>query len=462
MGTGDVDSTEVFWPISRGLLRSEGNNTTEVHRLRSLVVYQILFGGRLIIRDSDYVNSLAFRSSVIRTLNGTAEDNAKFFRTLLDERYLLIACRTENSLGEVAERLGKAGGGGHSLIRPEWYRSDAADLVYLESRRSPEDRGYSVKQAADYYTQQIQAMLGESLEPYVDDRFRLRALERTAALVEQHRTLSWAFFLADGAFWEGFSENEREKYNHFFYYVLGQAPHAGFMPDALGLSPIYMQDAADAIELWRGRLLQKKELIGERTIKLGAGFSFSDYIEYLCLLPFDALVALTNSEESAAFRHACELFSRQKLTLREVESAYRDFRKVIDSELLRHHLTRPKSGIRTDLRAFLREARDEAIGPGVDIVCHEVLGAAVPFWHLALTLFYRAVRGEWPEERKTRLARESTGADIAGEIQRLQDGREKLSESIVFDRPGVQDRLIKLESRSVNADVCVTRPDNSP
>ena len=219
-----MDSLELFWPISRGLLTNKGNNTTEVHRLRSLVVYQILFGGRLVIRDSDYVNSFAFRSSVIRTLNGTADDNAKFFRTLLDERYLQIACRTENSLGEVAERLGKAGGGGHSLIRPEWYRPDTADIMYIESRRSPEDREFSVKQAGAYYTLQIQAMLGKCLEPHVDERFRLRALERTTALVEQHGTLSWAFFFADGAFWEGFSENERVEYYPFFYYVLGQAP----------------------------------------------------------------------------------------------------------------------------------------------------------------------------------------------------------------------------------------------
>jgi hypothetical protein len=99
----------------RGLLRKERKNTVEMFRLRSLVAYQILFGGRLVILDSDYINSLALRNSVIRTLHNAPDEHSSFFRTLIDERYLLIACRQENSLGEVAEQLGKRGG--HDLIR---------------------------------------------------------------------------------------------------------------------------------------------------------------------------------------------------------------------------------------------------------------------------------------------------------------------------------------------------------
>jgi hypothetical protein len=453
----------LFWPISRDLLRSEQNNTTEIHRLRSLVAYQILFGGRLLIRDSDYINSLAFRGSVIRTLGGTADDNARFFRSLLDQRYVMIARREENTLGEIAERLGRAGGGGHALIRPEWYRPDAADIVYLESNRTREDQSiqYSVKQAAAYYTRQVQTMLSKGLEPYVSDRFRLRAAERVAALVDQYGTLSWALFTGGGAFWESFSEKERQQHLHFFDLVLGQAPHASFIPDTLGLNPIYMHDSAEAFDLWRGHLQRERELVDTRVIQLGTGFSFSDYIEYLCLLPFDTLVRLVGSDENAAFRSACELFSMQKVPLKEVERTYRDYRNVIDSELLRRHLVRPTSGPKTDLRAFVLAAKDEMIDQGVQLVCDEVLGAAIPFWRLGLTLFYRLIHGEWPEKRKERLVREADATEVVGEIQRLQSGSDKLGEKIIYGASGTEERLIKLESTGSNADVCVTLPDPS-
>lgn len=446
-----MDVPPLFWPISRQLINSEQNNTSEMRRLRSLVTYQILFGGRLLIRDSDYLNSLAFRGSVIRTLDGTADDNARFFRSLLDQRYVVIARRKESTLGEISERLGRVGGGGHTLIKPEWYRSDAADIVYLESRLSQEDQSlqFSVKQAGAYYTQQVQAMLSKSLEPYVDDRFRLSAVERVAALVDQHGTLSWAFFAEEGAFWESFSEMQRQRHLDFFYLVLGQAPHAGFIPDTLGLSPIYMHDSADAFGLWRGNLQRERELVGTRVINLGTGFSFSDYIEYLCLLPFETLVKLVSSDENAAFRHQCKLFSMQKVSLKEVERTYCDYRKIIDSELLRRHLLRSTSEPVADLRAFVLAAKDEMIDQGVQLVCDEVLGAAIPFWRLGLALFYRLFRGEWPEERKERLVREGNATEIVGEIQRLQGGNDKLSEKIIYGASGAE------------MDVCVTLPSPS-
>jgi hypothetical protein len=463
MGASDVNAAPLFWPISRDLLRNEQNNTTNINKLRSLVSYQILFGGPLLIRDSDYINSLAFRSSVIRTLEGEADDNARFFRTLLDERYVLIARREENTLGEIAERLGGAGGGGHTLIRPEWYRSDAADIVYLESNRFSDDQSmrYSVRQAAAYYTRQVQTMLSESLEPYVDEHFRRRAAERVAALVQQHGTLAWAFFMLGGAFWEGFSEKEQQEYHQFFDLVLGQAPHASFIPDTLGLNPIYMHDLARAFDLWRGHLRHEGELVDTRVIKLGNGFSFSDYIEYLCLLPFDAVVRLVNSGENAAFRRACELFSTQKATLKEVEASYSDYRKIIDSELLRRHLVRPAAGPKTDLRAFVVAAKDEMIDQGVQIVCDELIGAAIPFWRLGLTLFYRLIRGEWPEQSKSRAVKEADASEIAGEIQRLQGGSDRLRENIIFGASGTQERLVEIESADNKADVCVTLPERS-
>jgi hypothetical protein len=451
-----MDYQPLFWPISRELVRNEQNNTTSIHRLRSLVAYQILFGGRLLISDSDYINSLAFRSSMIRALDGTADDNARFFRVLLDEQYLMIARREESTLGEIAERLGRVGGAGHALISPQWYHPDAPDIEYLESNRFPGHQSikFSVRQAAAHYTREVQVMLSKDLEPDVHERFRLRAAEKVAGLVEQHGSLSWASFALGGNFWEGFSENDQRRYLHFFDLVLGQAAHASFIPDTLGLNPIYMHDVAQAFDLWRGRLRQSEELVDTRMVELGGGFSFSDYVEYLCLLPFDTLVRLMNSDENAAFRHACKLFSIQKVSLKEVDRTYREYRKAIDRELLRLRLVHPETGPKTNLRAFTLAAKDELVDQGVQIVCDELIGTAIPFWRLGLALFYRAIRKEWPEQRKERLVKEADATEIAGEVQRLQGGSDKLSGNINFGSPGSQKRLTILES----SDVCVTQP----
>jgi hypothetical protein len=301
-------------------------------------------------------------------------------------------------------------------------------------------------------------MLSKSLEPHVDERFRLRATEKVAAFVEQHGALSWAFFALGGNFWEGFSENDQRRYLHFFDLVLGQAAHASFIPDTLGLNPIYMHDVAQAFDLWRGHLRQSEELVDSRIVELGTGFSFSDYIEYLCLLPFDTLVRLMNSDENAAFRHACKLFSIQKVSLREVGRTYGNYRKIIDDELIQLHLVHPETGSKANLRAFALAAKDELVDQGVQIVCDELIGGVIPFWRLGLALFYRTIRGEWPEKRKERLVKEADATEIAGEIHRLQGGSGKLSGNISFGSSGSQKRLTILESKDSKADVCVTRP----
>jgi hypothetical protein len=110
-----MDLPELSWPISGACFERSARTPSKCFDSAPLLPTKILFGGRLVILDSDYINSLALRNSVIRTLHNAPDEHSSFFRTLIDERYLLIACRQENSLGEVAEQLGKRGG--HDLIR---------------------------------------------------------------------------------------------------------------------------------------------------------------------------------------------------------------------------------------------------------------------------------------------------------------------------------------------------------
>jgi hypothetical protein len=448
-----ADILSLFWPISRAILRDEDNNTRELHRLRSLITYQLLFGGRLVIRDSDYVNALAFRNAVLQTLTGSADDHSVFFRTALDEGLIRIAHRDGLSLAQLAEQMSDSARS--PAVPARLYRPDTPDLDYLDCDCTSPNRQitYSVEHAAAYYARQIQTMLNDSLEPYIDDGFRRRAADRVAEHLATNQGLGWEFFRSDTGFWLRFTPAERDQHGHFIDYVLGQAPHTGYLPDTLGISPIYMHDVVDAIDIWRGRHRRPRELVDERTIQLGAGFSFSDYVEYLSVLPVPTISTLMGSDEGAAFRARCEGFSLQQNTLAEVQHAYTDYRRLIDAAILRQNRTLTATGAVANLRALVRNATDEMTGYGVDLIAQEVAGSVIPFWRLGLALFFRLVRGEWPDQRSERLTREATATDIATNLHRVQREGDKISQRLVADAPDVADRSVRFD---VEADICVS------
>jgi hypothetical protein len=434
----------LFWPISRGVLGEWVNGAGKIHRLRSLVAYQILFGGKLVIRDSDYLNSHALRAAINATLGRRPDADAKFFRALMDEGFLMIAKRQENSLGQVAEQLSRLGGS--DRIDPKWYCSDAPDILYLETfhARTGLVVPFSVQDASSYYTDEIRRMLSASLQPYVDEDFRMRAATRVEDHLAEHEKLAWSFFTSDGEFWTGFSETDRRRYADFIYYVLGQAPHAGFIPDNIGIRAIYMQDAADAISIWRGRHLQTRELVDERTVPLGHGFSFSDYLEYLGRLPVDRLVSLAEGEEREEFRLTCSKFALEQVSLSDVTRAYGNYRAAVDASLLNSDNTLSPSGWRTELKAFARSTADCAVGAGLDIVARKL---GVPLGP-ELVFFYQVVSGKWSNQHEQRVTREVTHAYDAKEIQRLQREGTHLGGDLVMDEQEGEVRAMRLEAKT--------------
>jgi hypothetical protein len=434
----------LFWPISRGVLGDWVNGVGKIHRLRSLVAYQILFGGKLVIRDSDYLNSHALRAAMNATLGRRPDADAKFFRSLMDEGFLMIAKRQEDSLGQVAEQLGRLGG--TDRIDPKWYRSDAPDILYFETfhARTGLVVPFSVQAASSYYTDEIRRMLSASLQPYVDEDFRMRAAARVEDHLAEHETIAWSFFTSDGEFWTGFSETDRSRYADFIYYVLGQAPHAGFIPDNIGIRAIYMQDAADAIAIWRGGHLQTRELVDERTVPLGRGFSFSDYLEYLCRLPFDRLVSLAEGEEREEFRLTCREFALERASFSDVALAYGNYRDTIDASLLNSDKTLSPSGWRTELKAFARATADCAVDVGLDIVARKL---GVPLGP-ELVFFYQVVSGKRSNQHEQRATREATQAYAAKEIQRLQREGTHLGGDLVMDGQEGEVRAMRLEAKT--------------
>lgn len=218
-----MESSQLFWPISRAILRDVDNNTTAVHRLRSLITYQLLFGGRLVIRDSDYVNAWCFRGSIMRTLSCEATDHETFFRQVIDDDPVSIAHREGSSLGEVATHMSEAGRS--PVVPADFYTADAPDLRYLDCECMVGHRSitYSLENASEYYTRQIRNLLNQSLEPYIDDDFRRRAADRVDEYLLTHPAVGWGFFRGDGGFWNGLPAQDRDKHEHFVDFVLGQA-----------------------------------------------------------------------------------------------------------------------------------------------------------------------------------------------------------------------------------------------
>ena len=450
-----MDLPKLFWPIPRDLITSEERNRKEIHRVRSLVTYQLLFGGRLVIRDSDYLNSLALRESVTRTLEGRADDHATFFRALLDEGYILIARRKENSLVEVAEQL--LAGGKSAIIPDSWYAPDFPDIEYIESGGAVYDdaTSYAVSDAASYYTNELKRILSGSLEPHLPDDFRVRVAEQVELRLQTQQTLGWNFLTLTGEIWKAFSDSDRQKYGDFLYRVVGQAPHTGFIPHALDMNPIYMNDVAEAIDLWRGRHRQPRDVVKKRTFKLGEGFSLSDYVDCLARLPLDTIQNLVRRDESVEFRKKCKALSYQKAELQDVGNAYCDYRKVINAEIMKQGFARRTSGIEADIRTLGSSAAKAAGSEAVEIIVEDLFGSAIPFWNLGLKVTHRAVIGEWPTQRKIRKSKEKMADDLAADLEDLQAKNDRLSAEVIAGADGALDRKFQIDWPE-SGDVCVS------
>jgi hypothetical protein len=115
------------------------------------VTFQLLFSGALVIRDTDYLGSLALRRSVVVSLDRAGDDNSRFFRAFLDESLLVIARSQGKSMRQVVSQMSP---NTRSPIIPDgWFSPNFPDVVYLESDRYPGGRSvtYSPTYATSYY-----------------------------------------------------------------------------------------------------------------------------------------------------------------------------------------------------------------------------------------------------------------------------------------------------------------------
>ncbi|MEZ5941150.1 MAG: hypothetical protein R3C18_07150 [Planctomycetaceae bacterium] len=443
---------ELFWPIPRNVMQLVDADTQQTRRLRSLVAYQFLFGGKLIIRDSDYLNFLALRRAFLSTPTERSTGDADFFRSAFTDKWIMISCRAEKQLGQTAEGL--LGRGGSVRIPDELYCSSAMDIRAIEEQGLIEPRlQFSLSNASQYYTDQITRILDRSLEPHLPDNFREQLSKSLHRKVAESGTVGWEFLSLEGGVWDGVDEQAKQLYGDFIYRVVGQAPHAGFIPDTLGTDPIYMNDVAECINLWRGRKPAERQQVESRTFELGKGFSLSDYVECLSCLSLDAIQDLFASDEGEQFRKASVGYARQKMTFAELETAYRDYRKRIDERILQC-MTYRQSGGKVALDAFKAEIIEEGTSEVVNVVIDEVIGNSIPFWKLGYSTYLWLRYGEWPKQQAERLAFEKSSKSAAALIQDIQENPDRIDSEIVSGSGTHVDRPVEM-NWELKRDVCV-------
>lgn len=432
-----MNQTSVFWPIARNHMQLRFDDGRDLTRFRSLVTYQLLFAGKLVIRDTDYLGNFAFRTSLLESLNGSHDSTHQYFRSLVDNGMIQLACREGQQIGHTAESLY---GKGHNPSMPrEWHTPEFPDIQYLDQSIAPAFT-YSIHRAGLFYATNIQRLLANptSLLP---DNFRKRLSDLVAFEVEQREGfLSWSFLAPQSSLWNSFSRDEFEQCNDFVYRVLGQAPYTASLMEQLRLDPVYMADASDAVDFWRGRLGQPTEMIEERSFKT-RGFSLSQYVDCLSVLSVDDLQRLLASDEAVSFFQASELFAVGKCSVKELESAISGYRRRVDSQIMLRRLVKPL-GSREEFRVFRQEVKNETVTETVNVILQEAIGS-VPFWRLGYSVFYRLCQGEWPSQRDSRIRREECAESTADLIHSSQ--LEDEIQMRVTPNSGGVDRLVSAD-----------------
>jgi len=347
--------SEVFWPFSRMMI-SETAYQREFGFQRSFITYNILFGGPLVIRDSDYLNNYLLRKELISSLHDESK-NSHFVRSLFEKGLLRLACREETPLSTLARNLSTRGGAEIILKHAPWMFEGrrSADIEYFLDNEiiQPYTRSFSLSDASKYYENEIERL-------FRDTEFGGKLPTNTALLIhdlirerrEDGIGIDWAFLAEKGEVWESVRKRIGDKacspeYRKFVYYV-AQAPHTTFLPETHGLNSIYSDDHSMAIDLWRGRMDIEAEEVESFELN-SKGLSFSDYADALKYLDTDAIVKLVESEERIEFEKAC-LNIKVDNDIKSVSETYSDYRKIIDEAILSKNSARLKSGRNSRIR----------------------------------------------------------------------------------------------------------------
>jgi hypothetical protein len=407
-------------------------NTHTYGDFRSLLTFQLLFGGRLVIRDSDYVHCRPLRLAVQGCLGGGRDADQQFLHALVSERYLGIARRAESSLSETTRKQ----------IESAWVAENADwvlrkhDTDYIDHHlpAGSEDT-FSLDSAAERYSTLITRFLEGNLLGRLRPELQQRLLDGARQLLEAQGSLRWEHFNPEGDIWQTTSLQPTEKERKFVYEVLGQAPHAGFIPDALGINPIYMNDVAEAIALWRGRLSRGTRK-SRQSIVLGANrFSFSDYSECLRHLTLADIMRLVTSSEGEAYFVVSGRFAAGACPVDELVSTHYAYRARIDEAITRRMAFDQPD--RHELIEVFTRKTSAAISGECLSTAFSVLGLPPLLLSLGVSLFQSVVKGVSPEQQAIAQAREAGAVRASRKMSRLQSSGNRLEHEIFRAQEGL-------------------------
>lgn len=326
-GTERTRPMPTFWMTPRELFHPE---RSDFQQLRAVITHTALYGGPLLISDSDFINNLHLRDAVV--------SGDPFVIPLLESGYLRLAIREENGqpvpLGATAEGIYKRGG--HTPQIPAERFKESPEFQFVQEHG--QSLTYSLDGAAERYHRETLRLL--EMAPFTAEElapeFRRAILAVVHERAQTHK-LDWSYFTGPSTFWDALQQRlpgvpVRERLEEFLV-AATRGPYATFIPTVLGLNPTYSHEDRLGVDLWRGRVGMTEEALERKTLKR-ARIGLGDYVKGLASLSVKAIEALRASGEFAAYEAGCEQVARGTLFPEEPLLALHQYRLRIDDAVL--------------------------------------------------------------------------------------------------------------------------------
>lgn len=407
----------VFWPISREILNGRFHRTDNEYRVRALIVYQLMFSGRMIIRDSDYINFDILRKSIISSLVGRSDAADEFYRTLMDEKFIEIVYRKGTSISHLAQDLRNRGGDGAQI------QNDEIDLSHVENY--PVRWSFDLTRAETFYTENVQRVFSQSMASELPDNIREMLLIRMGEIVALKGKLTYFDLSPNGSIWDGIGERSKVAYSDFVYLKAAAAPHVGFIPTQLSVNPVYQSDIAQAMDLFRSRQATDFESTYRSSVRIDKSFSLSNYVRAISTLGIDDIYRIFESDERKTYLANAELGGRDDNSVRNLQESYVDLRRCVDDIIFSKNIVAADEDIELRFSAGISTAFGQVGKFAVEQAVEAVAGPLAGILTAGHNIIRKFETGETKEEAERRNA-ERRGAIKAMEFvsQVLADGEQ--------------------------------------
>ena len=341
-----------FWMTPRRVLDPQ---QCDYEQQRALITHAVLYGGPLLVSDSDFINNMVMR-------DGVAQGDP-FFLSMIERKLLQFAIREEGGnpmpLGNTAEKIFK--NNGHSKQMGAERFCESPEFRHIEQHA--ETSRFSCAGAAARYHKETLRILEQAPFEQSDlpDPVRNAVVEMVKDHVEKN-TLNWSYFSRGSTFWEGLEARLRitqawDRYGEFINAV-ARGPYATFIPDTLGLSPTYSNEDKLGVEIWRGRLRATEQDVQLKKLKR-ARIGLADLVHGLAALSIDDVLELRASGQRSKYEDACQKSARGTLFLDEPLDDLHRYCQLVDDKVL-SALSRKRDGDEVDDHYIARAVGSES------------------------------------------------------------------------------------------------------